>query len=68
MWLRKGPVVGSGKQSNELWSFGKLDSSWLAGKKSVSEERLCFMELDIYYIYIYIYIYYIQAESISRAV
>jgi len=52
MWLRKGPAVGSGKQSNELWSFAKLDGSWLAEKKSISEERLCFVELDIYFIYV----------------
>jgi len=51
MWLRAGPVVVSGKQGDEIWTFAKLDGSWLAEQKSVSEERLCFMELDIYFMY-----------------
>jgi len=44
-------VVGSGKQGDELRSFAKLDCSLLAEKQSVSEERLCFMKFDIYFLY-----------------
>jgi hypothetical protein len=44
-------VVVSRKQGDELWTFAKLDGSWLAEQQSVSEERLCFMELDIYFMY-----------------
>jgi hypothetical protein len=51
MWLRAGQVVGSGKQGDELWSFAKLYGPWLPEKQSVSEERLCFMELHIYFMY-----------------
>lgn len=42
-------MVGSGKQGDDLWSFAKLDDSWLAEKQSVFEERFCFMKLDIYF-------------------
>ena len=42
-------MVGSGKLVDELWNFAKLDGSWLAEKQSVSEERLCIIELDIYF-------------------
>ena len=45
-------MVGSGKQSDEIWSFAKLDSFWPAEKQTVSEERLRFMELGIYFIYV----------------
>jgi hypothetical protein len=49
--VKTGPVVGCGKLGDKLWSFVKLNGSWLAEKPPVSEERLCFTELDIYFMY-----------------